>query len=59
MKTGAGVAASEFSKVRKYNLDLKNPTGKPADWKTGFEIVAYYKDWFQKCLLSLLRTFST
>merc|ERR1712129_521223 len=48
VKIGTDVAASEFFKEGKYDLDFKNPNSKPADWKTGLEMVAYYKDWFQK-----------
>merc|ERR1712083_387085 len=42
------VAASEFFKDGKYDLDFKNPDSKPADWKTGSAMLDYYKDWFQK-----------
>jgi len=48
VKIGTDVAASEFFKDGKYDLDFKNPDSKPADWKTGSEMVAYYKAWFQK-----------
>jgi len=48
VKIGTDVAASEFFKDGKYDLDFKNPDSKPADWKTGSAMVDYYKDWFQK-----------
>merc|ERR1719162_453028 len=48
VKIGTDVAASEFYKDGKYDLDFKNPDSKPADWKTGAEMSAYYLDWFKK-----------
>merc|ERR1712194_362605 len=48
VKIGTDVAASEFYKDGKYDLDFKNPDSKPADWKTGAEMSAYYQDWFKK-----------
>jgi len=48
VKIGTDVAASEFFKDGKYDLDFKNKDSKPEDWKTGSEMAAYYKDWFQK-----------
>merc|ERR1711920_634682 len=45
---GTDVAASEFYKDGKYDLDFKNPDSKPSDWKTGAEMAAYYKEWFKK-----------
>merc|ERR1712151_1494489 len=48
VKIGTDVAASEFYKDGKYDLDFKNPDSKPADYKTGSEMAAYYMDWFKK-----------
>merc|ERR1712003_165590 len=48
VKIGTDVAASEFYKDGKYDLDFKNPDSKPADWKTGKEMSDYYQNWFKK-----------
>jgi len=48
VKIGTDVAASEFYKDGKYDLDFKNPASKSADWKTGSEMAAYYQGWFSK-----------
>lgn len=32
IKIGMDVAASEFCKDKKYDLDFKNPNSNPADW---------------------------
>ena len=32
IKIGMDVAASEFCKDKKYDLDFKNPASNPADW---------------------------
>merc|ERR1719254_91031 len=45
VKIGTDVAASEFYKDGIYDLDFKNENSKPADYKTGAEMAAYYKDW--------------
>merc|ERR1719276_688326 len=37
IKIGTDVAASEFCKEGKYDLDFKNPESKPETWKTGGE----------------------
>merc|ERR1711992_272141 len=37
VKLATDVAASEFFKDGKYDLDFKNPDSKPSDWKTGAE----------------------
>merc|ERR1719215_1659169 len=47
VKIGTDVAASEFYKDGKYDLDFKNPASKPADWTTGAEMARYYQDWFK------------
>merc|ERR550525_584418 len=48
VKIGTDVAASEFYKDGKYDLDFKNPAGQKEDWKTGKEMSAYYQEWFKK-----------
>merc|ERR1711937_330997 len=50
VKIGTDVAASEFyvAEVGKYDLDFKNPQSAPEMKKTGAELVAYYKAWFNK-----------
>merc|ERR1712137_572855 len=48
VKIGTDVAASEFYKDGKYDLDFKNENSKPADWKTGKEMSDYYQNWFKK-----------
>lgn len=48
VKIGTDVAASEFYKDGKYDLDFKNPDSKPETWKTGSEMAQYYLDWFAK-----------
>jgi len=50
VKIGTDVAASEFYKDGKYDLDFKNPAGQggPEMIKTTPELIAYYKDWLKK-----------
>merc|ERR1719288_230490 len=48
MKIAMDVAASEFYKDGKYDLDFKNPDSKPSDWLTGEALAEYYKAWFGK-----------
>lgn len=49
VKIGTDVAASEFYKDGKYDLDFKNPNGSaPGMIKTGDEMIAYYQEWFAK-----------
>merc|ERR1712232_522671 len=50
VKIGTDVAASEFYKDGKYDLDFKNPSGQgaPNMIKTGEEMIALYKDWIAK-----------
>ncbi|CAE8645317.1 unnamed protein product [Polarella glacialis] len=48
VKIGTDVAASEFYKDGKYDLDFKNPNSNPADWKTGAQMSEYYQEWFAK-----------
>merc|ERR1711920_375923 len=48
IKIGTDVAASEFYKEGKYDLDFKNPDSKPDTWKTGVELMDLYKEWITK-----------
>merc|ERR1719487_35045 len=47
VKLGTDVAASEFyvKDTDKYNLDFKNPDSTPDKYKTGEEMIDYYKNW--------------
>merc|ERR1712087_560134 len=45
IKIGTDVAASEFYKEGKYDLDFKNPASKPADWLTGEKLMKLYEEW--------------
>merc|ERR1712087_780640 len=45
IKIGTDVAASEFYKEGKYDLDFKNPDSKPADWLTGEKLMKLYEEW--------------
>jgi len=42
-KIGMDVAAAEFYKDGKYDLDFKNPESNPTDYKSGDELIAMYK----------------
>merc|ERR1719291_1572538 len=48
VKIGTDVAASEFYKDGKYDLDFKNPDSPASMKKTSDEMIAYYKDWLAK-----------
>merc|ERR1719409_1899809 len=48
VKIGTDVAASEFYKDGKYDLDFKNPNSAPEMKKTAEEMIAYYKDWMAR-----------
>merc|ERR1712093_411612 len=48
VQIGTDVAASEFYKDGKYDLDFKNPDSKPETWLTGKELSEYFKVWFDK-----------
>merc|ERR1719510_1520837 len=48
VKIGTDVAASEFYKEGKYDLDFKNPSSTPSSWLTGQELMAVYKGWTVK-----------
>ena len=43
IKIGMDVAASEFCKDGKYDLDFKNPESKPEDWITSDQLCEMYK----------------
>merc|ERR1712100_777024 len=47
VKLGTDVAASEFyvKDTDNYNLDFKNPDSTPDKYKTGEEMIDYYKNW--------------
>eukprot|EP00932_Pfiesteria_piscicida_P017758 SRR837773.4633.p2 GENE.SRR837773.4633~~SRR837773.4633.p2 ORF type:complete len:156 (+),score=93.87 SRR837773.4633:42-470(+) len=48
IKIGTDVAASEFYKDGKYDLDFKNPNSPPEMKKTAEEMIEYYKGWLSK-----------
>jgi len=48
VKIGTDVAASEFYKDGKYDLDFKNKDSDPATWKTGAELMELYEEWITK-----------
>jgi len=48
IKIATDVAASEFYKDGKYDLDFKNPDSPASMKKTSDEMIAYYKDWLAK-----------
>merc|ERR1711879_803461 len=48
VKIGTDVAASEFYKDGKYDLDFKNPNSPPEMKKTSAELIDYYQSWLQK-----------
>merc|ERR1712151_298204 len=48
VKIGTDVAASEFFKDGKYDLDFKNKDSPPSMKKTADEMIDYYKDWLAK-----------
>ena len=43
IKIGMDVAASEFHKDGKYDLDFKNPNSNPADWISSEKLGEMYK----------------
>jgi enolase len=47
VKLGTDVAAAEFyvKDTDKYNLDFKNPDSTPEMYKTGADMIDYYKNW--------------
>merc|ERR1712066_906547 len=48
VKIGTDVAASEFYKEGKYDLDFKNPASSPSTWKSGAELMKLYEEWTAK-----------
>merc|ERR1719436_887949 len=48
VKIGTDVAASEFYKEGKYDLDFKNPASEPSTWKSGAELMKLYEEWTTK-----------
>merc|ERR1711957_164319 len=48
VKIGTDVAASEFYKDGKYDLDFKNKDSNPSTWKTGSELMKLYEEWITK-----------
>jgi enolase len=48
IKIGMDVAASEFCKDKKYDLDFKNPNSNPADWLTSDQLFEVYKSFVAK-----------
>merc|ERR1719444_518739 len=48
VKIGTDVAASEFYKEGKYDLDFKNSASDPSTWKTGAELMKLYEEWTTK-----------
>ncbi|GMT15291.1 hypothetical protein PFISCL1PPCAC_6588 [Pristionchus fissidentatus] len=45
---GMDVAASEFYKEGKYDLDFKNPASDPSKWLTGDELAALYQSFIKE-----------
>ena len=43
IQIGMDIAASEFFKNGKYDLDFKNPESKEADWITSDQLIEMYK----------------
>jgi len=48
VKIGTDVAASEFYKEGKYDLDFKNSASDPSTWKSGAELSKLYEEWTTK-----------
>lgn len=48
IKIGMDVAASEFYKDGKYDLDFKNPESDPSKWVTGEELCKMYEEFIAK-----------
>ncbi|ELU17402.1 hypothetical protein CAPTEDRAFT_159854 [Capitella teleta] len=48
IKIGMDVAASEFFKDGKYDLDFKNPKSDPKDWLSSEQLFQVYKDFVDK-----------
>ncbi len=43
IQIGMDIAAAEFFKNGKYDLDFKNPESKEADWITSDQLIEMYK----------------
>jgi len=48
IEIGMDVAASEFCKDKKYDLDFKNPATNPADWLTSDQLFGVYQEFIEK-----------
>jgi len=48
IKIGMDVAASEFCKDKKYDLDFKNPASDPATWLSSDQLFEVYQEFIQK-----------
>jgi len=48
VKLATDVAASEFYKNGRYDLDFKNPASPDSMKKTSAQLIDYYKEWFAK-----------
>ncbi|KAK2179022.1 hypothetical protein NP493_518g00039 [Ridgeia piscesae] len=48
IKIGMDVAASEFCKDKKYDLDFKNPNSKPADYLSSDQLLKIYEGFVSK-----------
>merc|ERR1712107_349152 len=53
IKIGMDIAASEFFKNGKYDLDFKNPESKEADWISSDELGEMYKGFIKECYTKL------
>lgn len=47
MKIGMDVAAAEFYRDGKYDLDFKNSDSKPEDWLTGEQLADLYRSFIK------------
>jgi len=48
IEIGMDVAASEFHKEKKYDLDFKNPASDPSAWLSGDALRAMYLEWVKE-----------
>jgi len=48
IEIGMDVAASEFFKESKYDLDFKNPKSNPADWITSDQLANLYREFIKE-----------
>merc|ERR1712018_1105764 len=56
IKIGMDVAASEFRKGEKYDLDFKNPETKEADWITSDALCEMYKGFIKNAPVVSIET---